>query len=115
PRLPERWNRLSFKLAWRGQRILVILEPERITFTLTEGDTPVKVSVRGVDVTVWPGEPSVVELSDQGPDLGAFSGLSAGMLPRETDTYAGQFREPTLHTTPVPTLPPTSSGGAAGR
>ncbi len=37
PRLPERWNRLCFRLTVRGQRIEVDVEREGTTYTLREG------------------------------------------------------------------------------
>ncbi|QIM16866.1 glycoside hydrolase family 65 protein [Leucobacter insecticola] len=86
PRLPGHWGSLSFKLEWRGTRIRVTLEQHRMSFEIVEGSEPVTVSVRGEDVLIRQGAPSEVLLQDQGPDLGAFRGLSAGILPREGDT-----------------------------
>lgn len=86
PRLPEHWGSLSFKLEWHGSRIEVRLAPREISFTLGRDDDPVTVFVRGEAVEVLPGRTSVVELLDQGPDLGEFRGLSAAILPREGDT-----------------------------
>ena len=86
PRLPRHWNSLSFSLAWRGARLGVTLTREQIVFEILEGGREVTVWVRGQQVTVTPGEPAAVPLADQGPDLGPFTGLSAGILPREGDT-----------------------------
>src|SRR5690606_14528424 len=83
PRLPEHWNGLRFKLEWRRRRIAVELTQRSIRFELVEGDRPVRVYVRGEAVDVGPEAPVEVALEDQGPDLGQFRGLSAGMLPRD--------------------------------
>lgn len=86
PRLPAHWGALSFRLEWRGSRIQITLEQQRMMFELVEGAGPVAVEVRGEIVEVRGGSPCEVLLEDQGPDLGAFRGLSAGILPREGDT-----------------------------
>jgi alpha,alpha-trehalose phosphorylase len=86
PRLPGHWDSLRFKLVWRGRRIAVELRRRSIAFEMVEGDTPVSVSVRGERFDVEPGQRREVLLADQGPNLGPFRGLSAGMLPREGDT-----------------------------
>ena len=71
PRLPETWDSLCFRIAWRGSRIRVRLTAEEITFTVeTEGMTPdVPLTVRGTPYTVSKGAPLVVPLPDQGPRL----------------------------------------------
>lgn len=109
PRLPAHWGRLHFKLGWRGRRLAVTVEPHAISFELVEGVRPVRVWVRDEAVEVPAGEVVTVPLADQGPDLGAFQGLSAGILPREGDTGVVpeyDFDPPTTPI-PVPTLPPT--------
>ncbi len=109
PRLPAHWGGIRFSLAWRGRRISVALEQRRIRFELVEGEAAVRVSVRGQVVEVEAGAPVEVELADQGPDLGSFRGLSAGILPRDGDTGAIPVIELDTMTTPIPipTLPPT--------
>ena len=117
PRLPARWDRLHFKLAWWGQRIAVTLEQHQIAFDIVEGDTEVDVWVRGGATRVTPGHVTVVPLADQGPDLEAFKGLSAGILPRDDhDSHSGAMISRTFvpHTAPVPTLPPTDGGEITG-
>ena len=108
PRLPAHWGGLRFKLQWRGSRIAVSLEPGLIRFELVEGERRVPVRVRGEEYLIAPGAPVEVELADQGPDLGPFRGLSAGILPRDGDTGVVEF-DHDLFTgpIPVPTLPPT--------
>ncbi len=108
PRLPAHWGGLRFKLEWRDSRIAVSLEQRRIGFEIVEGDSPVTVRVRGEDVEIRPGEPREVELEDQGPDLGTFRGLSAGILPREGDSGILPdllLPEVPVVTTSIPTRP----------
>ncbi|MFA7497306.1 MAG: glycosyl hydrolase family 65 protein [Leucobacter sp.] len=83
PRLPTHWGAMRFTIAWRGRRIEIRLAQRSIRFDLLEGDQPVRISVRGETIEITPGAPQEVTLLDQGPDLGAFHGLSAGILPRE--------------------------------
>jgi alpha,alpha-trehalose phosphorylase len=110
PRLPAHWGGLRFKLQWRGRRIAVALDPGSIRFEMIEGDRPVTFHVRGEAVEVAPDAPVEVALADQGPDLGPFRGLSAGILPRDGDTGAIPVLDFDLLTgpNPVPTLPPTA-------
>ncbi|MBP1327622.1 alpha,alpha-trehalose phosphorylase [Leucobacter exalbidus] len=105
PRLPKHWNSLSFSLAWHGATLGVTLTTDRIVFEVTGGDAEVTVHVRGEEARVAPGAPRVVELTDQGPDLGTFTGLSAGMLPREGDT--GVIHTLSAEVPPVTTVIPT--------
>ncbi|GAB2551276.1 glycosyl hydrolase family 65 protein [Leucobacter ruminantium] len=111
PRLPEGWGSLEFKLAWRGGRLGVRLEPRAIRFEVVEGEDAIEVSVRGETVEVAPGFPRTVALEDQGPDLGAFAGLSAGILPHEGDTGAVLLpgTEVPIITTTIPTIPTVPS------
>ena len=114
PRLPAHWGGISFTLQWRGRRLSVALEPSFIRFELIEGDRPITVAVRGETVEVRPGVPREVALADQGPDLGTFQGLSAGILPRDGDTgVIPDFEiDPMTAPIPIPTRPPTAPGGA---
>ncbi|GAA2187099.1 glycosyl hydrolase family 65 protein [Leucobacter alluvii] len=107
PRLPDHWGSLEFRLEWRGERFEVRLERDRIRFELLEGEGPVVVRVREQDVRIVAGAPVEVALPDQGPNLGSFAGLSAGMLPREGDTGVVpelSFEVPVV-TTSIPTRP----------
>ncbi|GAA2180900.1 glycosyl hydrolase family 65 protein [Leucobacter tardus] len=107
PRLPKHWGRLAFSLMWRGSRISVELERDAISFALVEGDTPVTVHVRGRAFDIGESEPTRVELDGQGPDLGEFEGLSAGILPRDGE---GEHHVPTVEvpviTTSIPVKAP---------
>lgn len=107
PRLPVHWGSLSFKLEWRGSRIRVTLEQRRMVFELVEGEESVVVSVRGERIEIRSGRPQEVALADQGPNLGVFRGLSAGILPREGDTgvVPDLTDEVPIVTTSIPTRP----------
>ena len=86
PRLPDHWGSLKFTLDWRGTRLSVQVIAECISFEVISGETPVPITVRGQSFEVSEHQPRWVTLEDQGPDLGQFGGLSAGILPREGDT-----------------------------
>lgn len=117
PRLPQHWNSLEFSLAWRGARLGVALTREHIEFTVLTGDTAVSVEVRGAAVLVAPGAPVSVRLVDHGPNLGPFTGLSAGMLPREGDTgvITTLMSDVPAVTTVIPTRHPDWSSSEEGQ
>ncbi|PRI10815.1 glycoside hydrolase family 65 protein [Leucobacter massiliensis] len=112
PRLPEHWGSLRFTLEWRGSRVGVALEQDRIRFELLEGEGPVPVEVRGRGLLIGEGAPVEVPLDGQGVDLGPFRGLSAGILPREGDTGAlhTETTELPVVTTSIPVRPAELSG-----
>ncbi|MGD7788643.1 glycoside hydrolase family 65 protein [Propionibacteriaceae bacterium Y1700] len=66
PRLPQSWERLTFRLNLQGSRIKVDLTDAEITFTLELGD-PVTVRVRDEEVEV--SGTTTIALADQGPRL----------------------------------------------
>ncbi|MDJ1372250.1 glycoside hydrolase family 65 protein [Gulosibacter molinativorax] len=66
PRLPDGWEGIDFSLLLRDSRVGVELRPKSISFVLERGHS-VNLSVRGEDVTVAPGIPTIVELEHQGP------------------------------------------------
>src|SRR5690606_33287427 len=68
PRLPDVWPSLTFRITVRGTRLRVVLEHQRITFTVEEGDSA-EVIVRGHQVVVDRSGPVTVELEGQGPRL----------------------------------------------
>lgn len=61
PRMPPGWQRLRYRLAWRGTRVLVDQTRKLLTLTVEEGPETVLV-VRGVAVRVAPGAPSTFPL-----------------------------------------------------
>ncbi|MGJ0203874.1 glycosyl hydrolase family 65 protein [Leucobacter sp. gxy201] len=105
PRMPAHWGAMDFSLTWRGSRFAVRLERERIRFEIVDGAAPVPLEVRGSGFVLRPGEPLEVPLIDQGPDLGQFHGLSAGILPREGETGTAPIIAPGVPfvTTVIPT------------
>ena len=111
PRLPVHWEGIRFRLQWRGRVLAVELTQQQISFVLVEGERSVRLRVRGAEVVVSPGQTTAVPLDGQGPDLGRFPGLSAAMLPRDTELAADTLQraytsEIPVITTEVPTHPP---------
>jgi alpha,alpha-trehalose phosphorylase len=68
PRLPDDWQRLSFRITVGGSRARVDLELGLITFTVETGDGFL-VSVRGEPYQLTPGAPVAIPLTHQGPQL----------------------------------------------
>lgn len=68
PRLPPGWRSMKFQLAWGGGIIHVELTAQALSFTLA-GTHSQSVWVRGEEIVLQPGEPTVVTLQDQGPVL----------------------------------------------
>ena len=64
PHLPAAWSRLAFALSARGQVLEVDLTRDQVTFRLREGDV-LELSVRGAPISVRPGEPVAVALTDR--------------------------------------------------
>ncbi|GAB2980520.1 glycoside hydrolase family 65 protein [Nocardioides montaniterrae] len=69
PRLPATWESLTYRLTLRHTRVRVAVERDRLTLTTEAGKAPLTFVVRGEPVTVRPGEPVVVPLDHQGPQL----------------------------------------------
>jgi alpha,alpha-trehalose phosphorylase len=67
PRLPEDWSSLTFRVRWRGTRLLVRVTEERIAVTIDDGPGPVSLSIRGTTYVVGTDTPLVVELAHHGP------------------------------------------------
>lgn len=80
PRLPEEWERLTFRLTLRDNRIRVSVTPDAFLAELEEGDDQVTFTVRDEEVTVSPGEPARVALDHQGPRLQGSPPNPAGTL-----------------------------------
>jgi alpha,alpha-trehalose phosphorylase len=74
PRLPATWDRLAFRLCWRGTRILVELTEPCIRFSVLEGDGEVPLTVRGVEYIVAPGPAVEVDLAHQGERIDGLLG-----------------------------------------
>jgi alpha,alpha-trehalose phosphorylase len=69
PRLPETWSSLTFRVLWRGSRLLVALSEDQLSVTvLEEGDeASVPIRVRGQEYDVSKGSPLVVSIEHHGP------------------------------------------------
>ncbi|MGB0099412.1 MAG: glycosyl hydrolase family 65 protein [Nocardioides sp.] len=74
PRLPQSWPTLSYRLCWRGNRMLVELSQEQVRFSIVAGDGTVPITVRGTAYDVAPGDPVVVDLPDQGDRIDGLLG-----------------------------------------
>ena len=98
PRLPDGWERLTFRLTIRGTRIRVTLTVDRITFTVEAGepDAEVQLSVRGEEVRVNAAAPVSVALEGQGP-------RRVG-VPTMRDVAGTRRADGTLLTASIPTL-----------
>ncbi|MFC5791515.1 glycoside hydrolase family 65 protein [Agromyces tardus] len=98
PRLPDGWERLTFRLTIRGTRIRVTLTVDRITFTVEAGepDAEVQLSVRGEEVRVSATAPVSVALDGQGP-------RRVG-VPTMRDVAGTRRADGTLLTASIPTL-----------
>jgi len=66
PRLPQGWEGLTFRVTWNGTRLRVTVRPDELELVAETGDGA-QVVVRGEQVKVAPGEPTVVALDGQGP------------------------------------------------
>ncbi|MGR2752381.1 glycoside hydrolase family 65 protein [Agromyces arachidis] len=98
PRLPDGWERLTFRLTLRGTRIRVDLTAEEIRFTVEvgEADAEVHLEVRGRNVVVARDAPTVVELDGHGARrVGA---------PTMQNVRGARRADGTLLTASIPTL-----------
>ncbi|WP_353953823.1 glycosyl hydrolase family 65 protein [Knoellia sp. S7-12] len=69
PRLPEKWESLTYRLCLHGTRIRVTVRAAEVELVIEEGDGALTFSVRGESVTVTPEVPVTVALADQGPRI----------------------------------------------
>ncbi|MET0837730.1 MAG: glycosyl hydrolase family 65 protein, partial [Marmoricola sp.] len=70
PRLPEGWQLLRFRVAWRGSRLLVELSQDELCLSIIEdGEPGVRVRVRGEVHEFDRARPLRVPLDHQGPRL----------------------------------------------
>ena len=63
PRLPEEWERLTYRLTIRGQRVRVEVTADEIAFELEVGERPLDIFVQGTGYTAVPGERLVAPLA----------------------------------------------------
>ena len=70
PQLPDRIDRLSFTVRWRGLRLGVDIQPDRVTYTLRDGtDASLAFRHNGNDVTVTTATPVTLPISKRHPLL----------------------------------------------
>jgi trehalose/maltose hydrolase-like predicted phosphorylase len=66
PNLMNRWSRVAFPLQWRGRKLRVSLQPQRVQVAL-DGSEPLNLALaQGSKVQVLPGNEYVAERSDRG-------------------------------------------------
>ncbi|WP_395244911.1 glycoside hydrolase family 65 protein [Agromyces sp. MMS24-K17] len=95
PRLPERWERLTFRLTIRGTRLRVTVEQDAISFLVEDGDGA-HVNVRGTPVDIAGPEEVRVDLTDHGARI-----VGAPTMREVTGTRRA---DGTLLTASIPTL-----------
>lgn len=95
PRLPDAWEKLTFRLTLRGTRLRIELDQNAISFTVEVGDSA-ELSVRGERVNVRAGSPVTVELAHQG---GRIQGA-----PTMADVRGQRRADGTLLTASIPAI-----------
>ncbi len=129
PRLPESWPSLTFRLCWRGARMLVELTQEHIVFTIeAPGEEDVPIRVRGTAYVVTDDYRLTVALVDQGDRIDGLLGdhpivggtradgstITAGVpdpiLPAEDLDHTGEIPIYVPDTVPVVPRPLSSPG-----
>lgn len=98
PRLPESWSSLTFRVRWRGSRLVVAVTQEQLTaLVLEEGaETEVPIIVRGKEYVVSRPAPLVVDLEHHGPRAGGPTdeeAVTGGQRP-DGSTITSQVPEP---------------------
>ncbi len=68
PRLPEQWDSLIFRVTLLGSRVKVTVRADHLELEIEDGKEAT-LCIRGDNVTVLPGDPVTVPLSNQGPRL----------------------------------------------
>ena len=103
PRLPDEWPELTFRLRWRGTRLVTRLTADEIAFRVDDPGAPpeagVPVTVRGDCVVVTQHEEVRVPLADQGPRIdGRLSSHPRVGARREDGTYiTSGVPDPSVH------------------
>jgi alpha,alpha-trehalose phosphorylase len=79
PRLPRSWECLVYRLTLRGTRVRVTVRATELELVVEQGEVPITFDVRGELVKVAPGDPVVVPLAHQGPQLEGEPPFPAGI------------------------------------
>ncbi|MEM4247790.1 MAG: glycosyl hydrolase family 65 protein, partial [Candidatus Nanoarchaeia archaeon] len=61
PRIPEKWNSYSFKIAWKGRIILVSVSQKESVFKLISGET-CKIKILGKEYTLHKDNDLIVKI-----------------------------------------------------
>jgi alpha,alpha-trehalose phosphorylase len=96
PRLPETWERLSYRLTVHGSRVRVDLTQECMTFTVETGDG-FRVWVHNEEFTISPDSPTEVPIVHQGPRL-------SGHAPTTSDIQGTLRADGSVITASIPTI-----------
>jgi alpha,alpha-trehalose phosphorylase len=67
PRLPRDWSSLTYRVRWRGTRLLVRVTEAHIAISIDDGPGPVPLTIRGHSYVVGVDESLVVDLAHHGP------------------------------------------------
>ncbi|MCJ1673422.1 glycoside hydrolase family 65 protein [Rathayibacter sp. VKM Ac-2929] len=101
PRLPDDWDRLTFRIALHGTRVRVEVTQEAVLLTVEDGDAAA-ITVRGERVHVESGNPVRVGLGHQGPRLTGAPTTSDIEGTRRSDGTVITASIPTISMTPEP-------------
>lgn len=98
PRLPVAWSSLTFRVRWRGSRLLVALTQDELTVTVLEPgeEAHVPITVRGKEYVASPGAPLVASLEHHGPRADGSTddeAITGGQRP-DGSTITSQVPEP---------------------
>lgn len=98
PRLPQHWSSLTYRVRWRGTRLLVRVTEDHIAISVDDGPGPVPLTIRGRSYVVGVDEPLVVDLAHHGPRADGHVGdspLLGGTRP-DGSTITAAVPEPSL-------------------
>jgi alpha,alpha-trehalose phosphorylase len=90
PQLPESLTRLRFRLQWRGQRLVIDIGQDSVTYQVS-GDTPMTIRHAGESISLVPDKPQARRLDRREP-----------LLPRPTQPPG---RQPQPRVPPPPQAP----------
>ncbi|GGK94539.1 hypothetical protein GCM10009769_10640 [Curtobacterium luteum] len=96
PRLPQSWERITYRLTVRGSRVKVDLEQDTLTFTIEHGEG-FTVWVHNQQWDLSADQPTVVPLPHQGPRM-------TGRAPTTSDIQGTLRADGSVITASIPTI-----------
>jgi alpha,alpha-trehalose phosphorylase len=96
PRLPESWERLTYRLTVHGSRVRIDLEQERMTFTVETG-SGFTAWVHNQPYEIEAGAPTVVPIPHHGPRM-------SGHAPTTSDIQGTLRADGSVITASIPTI-----------